>query len=206
MNKKNVGRLLIIIGAMLLAAALSLNYYNWFHAKQSVSNMDSALAVLKEAIGDESEITSSAIDDNDNGSESQVVDDNGVELDGKIYIGTISLPSLGQEFPVIKNWSYPDMNVAPCRYDGSRSGRDLIICAHNYKGFFDKLDKLNAGDEVIFTDIYGRKFNYEVSYSELIGGWDTASMYRGAAEDWDLTLFSFTWSGYSRVTVRCVRA
>ena len=179
MNKKNVGRLLIIIGAMLLAAALSLNYYNWFHAKQSVSNMDSALAVLKEAIGDESEITSSAIDDNDNVTESKVVDDNGVELDGKIYIGTISLPSLGQEFPVIKSWSYPDMNVAPCRYDGSRSGRDLIICAHNYKGFFDKLDKLNAGDEVIFTDIYGRKFNYEVSYSELIGGWDTASMYRG---------------------------
>ena len=127
-----------------------------------------------------------------------------VDIDGRIYMGLLTMPTLGQEFPVIKGWSYDDMNIAPCQYSGTRAGRDLIICSHNYAGFFDSLEELRSGDEVIFTDLNGRKFTYEISYTELISGWDGNKMFAGAKNDWDMTLFTCTWSGYSRVTCRCV--
>lgn len=210
--KNTKGSFLIALGAVLVIAALSLVFYNCYHEKQSKKAMDNALTNLKNVIPvDEEEDSSSPFDvfddnfsDDNTLKEQESVDDDTVELDGNIYMGIISFPTLGQEFPVIKGWSYADMNVAPCRYAGTRSDRDLIICAHNYSGFFDKLDRLNSGDEVVFTDIHGREFIYVVSYSELINGWNSDAMFAGAKEDWSLTLFTCTWSGYSRVTVRCV--
>lgn len=210
---------MIASGAALILAALSLVLYNFYHENESKKAMDKALVLLEKEIPSQPQDNSSPFDvfdspeepENDVGEErSEEVsetpeEEETVELDGKLYLGIISLPTLEQKFPVIKGWSYGDMNVAPCQYAGSRSGRDLIICGHNYAGFFDKLENLNSGDEVIFTDINGNNYYYEVSYSELISGWDSNAMFRGAKEDWDLTLFTCTWSGYSRVTVRCVR-
>lgn len=204
--KNTKGRFLIALGAALVIAALSLVLYNCYHENQSKKAMDSALAQLEKVIPSEPTDDSSPFDvfDDSFSDEEENQDDDTVELDGRIYMGIISFPTLGQEFPVIKGWNYTDMNVAPCRYAGTRAGKDLIICSHNYAGFFDKLDRLSSGDEVIFTDIYGIKFTYEVSYCELISGWNSDAMFVGAGEDWSLTLFTCTWSGYSRVTVRCV--
>ncbi len=214
--KTITGRILIVMGAMLLAAALLLAVYNYYHEGQSRDTMDKVLVRLEQEIPDQPAETSpfdvfsqegydlTEKDKTDSGELTETAEDEGFELDGRYYIGVITLPTLDQKFPVIKSWSYADMNIAPCRYDGARISRDLIICGHNYKGFFDKLQNLGSGDPVIFTDMKGREFEYEVSYSELISGGDTPMMYRGAAKDWDLTLFTCTWSGYSRVTVRCV--
>lgn len=214
--QRNKGRFLIASGAVLILAALSLVLYNFYHETESKKAMDKALVRLEKEIPSQPQDNSSPFDvfDSPEGIESEAVGETPdevleteetVELDGKLYLGIITLPSLDQKFPVIKGWSYGDMNVAPCQYAGSRAGRDLIICGHNYAGFFDKLENLNSGDEVIFTDINGNNYYYEVSYTELISGWDSSSMFQGAREDWDLTLFTCTWSGYSRVTVRCVR-
>ena len=63
-------------------------------------------------------------------------------------------------------------------------------------------EKLGVGDEVIFTSLNGRQHRYKVAWQELIGGYDTNTML-SCSEDWDLTLFTCTWSGYSRVTLRC---
>lgn len=204
MTKKNAkGRFLIVLGAVLIIAALSLTFYNFYHENESLGKMNTALTQLEKEIPSTPQDDSSPFDVFDNSSTAEEEEDDSIELDGNIYMGMITLPTLGQQFPVIKGWNYQDMNVAPCRYDGTRARRDLIICAHNYAGFFDKLDQLSTGDEVIFTDIHGRIFHYTVSYGELINGWDVDSMYKGARQDWDLTLFTCTWSGYSRVTIRC---
>lgn len=209
MTKKKLGLLLIIMGIMLIAAALSLNYYNYFHEKQSNKRMEAVLSDLKTQISDSSEDSDSSspfdIFDNSRSTDSEIDDpDKDIVLDGNSYIGLISFPTLGQEFPVTRGWSYAAMNTAACQYSGRRVDNDLIICAHNYTGFFDKLDKLSSGDQVIFTDVYGREFNYTVTNSELLSGWDSPSLIKGGGSDWDLTLFTCTWSGYSRVTVRLV--
>ena len=198
----------MITGAMLIAAALSLNYYNYFHEKQSEKRMTSVLSDLKEQISDSADSADSSspfdVFDDSVGEDDSDTSDKEISLDGNGYIGIISFPTLGQEFPVTRGWSYAAMNTAACQYSGRRVDNDLIICAHNYSGFFDKLDRLSSGDEVIFTDIYGREFDYTVTNSELLSGWDSPSLVNGGGTDWDMTLFTCTWSGYSRVTVRLV--
>lgn len=212
-----IGRVMIVLGAMLIASALLLALYNHFHEAQSKAEMDKVLVQLEdmipqEPVEDTQEDSPFAvferedITEEDTRSEAPISEEiePSVDIDGRIYIGLITMPTLGQEFPVIRGWNYDDMNIAPCQYSGTRSGRDLIICSHNYAGFFDSLEELKSGDEVIFTDLNGRKFTYEISYTELISGWDGDRMLAGAKKDWDMTLFTCTWSGYSRVTCRCL--
>lgn len=74
----------------------------------------------------------------------------------------------------------------------------LISCYFGFLHFSD------FAWRATFTDVYGREFNYTVTNSELLSGWDSPSLIKGGGSDWDLTLFTCTWSGYSRVTVRLV--
>lgn len=63
-------------------------------------------------------------------------------INGRDYIGVLSIPSLELELPVISQWDYPALKVAPCRYSGSLYQDNLIICAHNYASHFGKLKEL----------------------------------------------------------------
>ena len=125
-----------------------------------------------------------------------------VEEDGGDYIGVLELPLLGLELPVMESWSYPDLRVAPCRYSGSAYQDDMVVAAHNYKSHFGCLKELRLGDEVRFTDMEGNVFRYAVADLETLGKYDVEKMTSG---DWDLTLFTCTYGGKSRVTVRCQR-
>ncbi|MGN0629795.1 MAG: sortase [Ruminococcus sp.] len=118
-------------------------------------------------------------------------------------MGVISIPSLGIELPVIADWSYSDLRVAPCRYYGSIQGGDMVIAAHNYRSHFGRISELHSGDEIIFTDGDGLQHKYSVVQSEIISGNDRESMITHS-DQWDITLFTCTLSGASRVTVRAV--
>lgn len=139
MSGKNVlGRVLTVLGAVLILAALSLVLYNYRHEHESKKTMDNVLVRLDNEIPDEpqkEEASPFDVFDADDGysddSTAEVSDeDESLSLDGDEYIGIISLPALDREYPILKYWSYPNMNIAPCRYDGIRAGRDLIICGH----------------------------------------------------------------------------
>ena len=121
------------------------------------------------------------------------------------YCGYLSVPALGLELPVMSSWSYPDLKKSPCRYSGTAQTNDLIIAAHNYDSHFGRIGTLTAGDAILFTDTSGTVHEYAVSFMEVIGGQDVAQMFSGQSEDWDLTLFTCTLSGQSRVTIRADR-
>lgn len=123
-----------------------------------------------------------------------------VKIDGQYYIGTVEIPVFGLKLPVIDTWSYPKLRTAPCRYKGSAYSDDLIIAAHNYNRHFGQLKNLLAGDTVIFTDADGNVFTYEVVEIEILEKTDVEKMESG---EWDLTLFTCTYGGQTRVTVRC---
>ena len=125
-----------------------------------------------------------------------------VSFDGNDYIGRVDIPSLGLSLPVISEWSYPRLKIAPCRYTGSAYLDNLIIAAHNYSSHFGNLNRLNTGDTVTFTDVDGNQFTYAVSLIEDLPGTAIEEMQAG---EWDLTLFTCTLGGRSRVTVRCER-
>lgn len=125
-----------------------------------------------------------------------------VTIDGYTYVGFLTLETLGLELPVLSQWSYPQLKVAPCRYAGSVHGGDLVVCAHNYQKHFGGLSRLRVGDRVLFTDMDGVVTTYAVAATEILQPTDVEAMTAG---EYDLTLFSCTYSGKTRVTVRCER-
>ncbi|MBQ8934265.1 MAG: sortase [Lachnospiraceae bacterium] len=125
-----------------------------------------------------------------------------VKIDGTDYIGTLEIPSLELDLPVISEWSYPGLRKAPARYGGSAYRDDLVIAAHNYERHFGRLAGLKPGDELSFTDMDGNRFHYYVLGTEYLDGTDVSGMEDG---NWDLSLFTCTKGGRLRLTVRCMR-
>lgn len=125
-----------------------------------------------------------------------------VEIKDNRYIGFLSLPDLGLELPIMSTWSYPQLNIAPCRYTGSVRGEDLVLMAHNYDSHFGRLSQLDLGDGVSFTDMDGQTTYYEVVGKDVL---DPTAVEEMTSGTFDLTLFTCTYGGGSRVTVYCDR-
>ena len=125
-----------------------------------------------------------------------------VSVDGQDYIGTVQIPSQELELPVAAQWSYEALRSTPCRYQGSAYSDDLILMAHNYDSHFGKLRNLRIDDWVTFVDTDGNTFVYRVVEQEELPGTAVEDM---AAGQWDLTLFTCTYGGKSRITIRCQR-
>ena len=92
------------------------------------------------------------------------------------------------------------LEMAPCRYYGSIGGEDLVLMAHNYASHFGRIDELQPGDTVCFTDMDGISTWYQVTVRDLLPPTAVEEMTSGGS---DLTLFTCTYGGRSRVTVHC---
>lgn len=123
-----------------------------------------------------------------------------ITINGHSYIGTITIPVLDIELPVMENWNNENMKTAPCRYNGTPYKGHFIIAAHNYEAHFGKLKNIEEGDEIIFTDIDQNEFRYTAAKLETLSSRAVEEMKSG---EWDLTLFTCTLSGAQRITVRC---
>lgn len=121
---------------------------------------------------------------------------------GNQYVGYIELPTLGLTLPVMSDWSYPKLRIAPCRYSGSVSDDTMVILAHNYTRHFGTIKDLEIGDLVQFVDAKGDIYQYTVAKHETLNKKDVDEM---VDSDYDLTLFTCTYGGRYRVTVRLNR-
>ena len=126
-----------------------------------------------------------------------------IEIDGYDYIGVLQIPSLDLTLPVISDWSYPALQIAPCRYEGSAYDGGMVIAGHNFDSHFGKLSQLEPGDEIKFIDLSGNTFTYAVAETEVLEATAIEEMVTGG---WDLTLFTCTLSGQTRFTVRAALA
>ena len=123
-----------------------------------------------------------------------------VKVDGYDCIGILSVPVLDLELPVLTEWSYAKLKKAPCHYYGTYYEKDFVIAAHNYQSHFGKLSELQPKDLILFTDVSGTVYCYEVVLLETLPGNATEEM---IASGFDLSLYTCTPGGASRVTVRC---
>lgn len=121
-------------------------------------------------------------------------------IDGAGYIGILELPALHRELPVMSVWTEKNLQKAPCRYSGSAYMQNLVIAGHNYRAHFSGIGNLKKGDSVIFTDMDGNRFFYEVSEIEILDAQETERM---TESWWALTLFTCTAGGKRRIAVRC---
>ena len=202
--KAKIGIVLIVLGSVLLISALSLFLYNTNEQNKAAESVEVIMPQMAELIRQRRE--------------SQATDTTGVdemiaivpsekemptaEIENHDYIGFVGIPKLVLELPVMADWSYPQIKIAPCRFSGDVYGDDIVIMAHNYVRHFGPIDNLRAGDTVTFTDINGTTTEYTVVVTDVLVSTAVEEMTAG---DYDMTLFTCDYSGNSRITVRCDR-
>ena len=206
-KKKNwIGKIFTITGLLLFAAALALSVYNlWddYRAEQSKEKLLEEYRDKNQNISDEGEQAEESdgqIPDYQLNPEMEMPEVMLEELDGAACIGVLEIPAIDLKLPVLSEWSYPLLKKAPCRYSGSAYLDNLVIAAPNYRTHFGKLKELETGDEVIFTDAAGNRFEYKVTAVEALTPQSVEDMTSG---EWALSLFTCTLDGKNRVTVRC---
>jgi sortase A len=183
------------LGALLIAAALALAVYNLYDERRAGEAADLVLEEMAEQTPDEEDVPDYTLVPG--------MDMPTTTIDGEEYIGTLSIPSLDIEVPVMSEWSVSRLKIAPCRYSGSAYTDDMIIAGHNYRTHFGRLNIIELNTEIVFTDVLGNEFVYTVTKTERLSPSEVERMQSG--EDWDLTLFTCTFGGQKRYTVRCTR-
>ena len=200
MSKRRVGLMMIMIGVLAVTAGLGLGAYNlWDNYRAGIQAdiaLDEIIQYQEKVVVVPRESQKVLPDSTPNPNREMPV----LEIDGKRYIGTVSIPAVDIELPVQEDWSLELLSTSPCRYMGSVYDGGFIICGHNYATHFGRLSNLLPGDQVIFTDVEGNEFRYVVWEMHTIDGTAVDAMKSG---DWDLTLFTCTLSGLARTTVRC---
>ena len=194
--RKMFGTCFLLLGIFCLTGAAGLFLYNQHENNQAEIMTERLLPELEEAIetqkNDSLPETDSTKTDNA---------ESGVTIDGRTYLGYLSIPALDLSLPVLRDWNFDSLKIAPCRYFGSLEEGGLVIAAHNYKRHFGLLSSLEPGDTIRLTDTDGIVHHYEVREVTVLQPEDVDEMISGS---WDLTLFTCTYGGKSRVTIRCI--
>ena len=84
-----------------------------------------------------------------------------IEIKGISCIGKLKIPKLDLELPVANNVS--DIGFTPIHVSGTPNSTDFVIEALGYSSQFGKLAQLELKDNIIFVDLYGYKYSYEIT-------------------------------------------
>lgn len=207
-GKKKPGAIYFLLGALALMAALALTVWNLAEQRTAQTAVEDTMRTLTAAVAERSDAAAPVQEPGDAPVEQAqtllpertmpVVTVNGYD-----YIGWLELPTLGLSLPVMSEWSYARLKIAPCRYTGSAYSGDMVLAAHNFSSHFGRLSELLPGDAVIFTDVDGHVFSYEAADVEILQPTAVEEMTAG---EWPLTLFTCTYGGRTRLTIRCAAA
>ena len=197
---KKAGIVVMVAGAVLIFAALSLFLYNRYEDAQAGQAAENLLQDVQSAI----EENLSMPPESEELPSSEPIDPSMtvIEIDGYGYIGYLSIPDLSLELPIMDQWDYTRMKIAPCRHFGSTKTDDLVIAGHNYASHFGSLRTLKPGSRVDFTDMDGEVHTYEVIYLDTLAPTDVVAVQDSG---YDLVLYTCTPGGKTRETVFCNR-
>lgn len=199
--RNKLGNALIALGVLALLAAVLLMGYNQWDSTRAEKAADRVLTQLEESIAEPRTIYPGDAAEPTADTEMPVG-----TIDGYDYIGYLSIPSIGLALPVMQQWSYPGLKIAPGRYSGSLYTDDLVIAGHNYARHFSPLTHLTVGTEVLFVDMNDNTWHYAVSNTEVLQPTQIEEMaVKTPDSNWDLTLFTCTTTGQARYALRCVR-
>lgn len=208
---KKTGILFVILGAVLILSALLLFLYNGYEDRRAGQEAELLLDDIRSAIAEETTPTIATTEiEIENTEETEITEPAEtlpaempvVKIGGYEYIGYLSLPDLELELPVMSEWDYKRLNIAPCRHFGSSRTDDLVIAAHNYKTHFGTLSSLEIGAEVIFTDMDGIENHYALLRLQTLAPDSVDEVQNSGC---DLVLYTCTPGGATRVVAFCDR-
>lgn len=194
------GLLYIVTGVLLLLAA----FVVWLFQVRQDENAGEEAACLLEEMAHTADTVSTELPQSSALDPEEVLVEGHHEMEtimvnGHEAVGTVSIPALGLELPVMSDWSYDLLKLSPCRYCGTAAGRDLILMGHNYRSHFRNLKNLTGGEEVLFTGVNGLVYAYFVEEVEILHRREVDQL----ASDHELILFTCVQGGLERVVVRC---
>ena len=200
---KRADIVIIAVGAVLILSALLLLIYNRCEDVRAGQEAESLLASVEAVISAQEMATPNKPESTEALSPPLDPEMPVVTLDGYEYVGYVEIPTLGLKLPVMAEWDYTRLQIAPCRQFGSSRTDNLVIAAHNYDTHFGKLKELSKGDTVIFTDMEGIVSTYCIEKLETLSP-DAVDTVLNSG--YDLVLYTCTKGGKTRVTVFCDRA
>lgn len=183
MNK--ISKILLLTGLLLILSSLNITLYYIYEEKNSSKNIDNTINNI---------ISSNEISINENGF-------NTITINNIEYIGYLEIPVLNLYLPITNGYTYETLKKTPALYYGNIMDK-FIICGHNYKYHFGKLNQLNQKDKIIFIDVNNNKYEYEVELIEVLKGNEVEEMIETT---FDLTLYTCTKDSKNRITIRCNR-
>lgn len=201
MIRKTAGIACMILGTILIMASAALVLHNQRENTQAGEQITNLMPELQRAIPEQRQIAEPEFTIPSTEPTAPFVM-TVTEIDGHGYIGYLSIPALGLELPVMSEWSYPKLKIAPCRQFGTTRGNNLVIAGHNYQKHFGNLKNLTDADEIFFTDMDGEVTCYQVECVNIIPPDSTEEVENSP---WDLILYTCTYGGKSRVMVGCLR-
>ena len=201
---KRADIVIIAVGAVLILSALLLHLYNRYEDANAGQEAESLLENVEAFIETKKVKAPGASMQSDATSSPTSLDPEMpvVTLDGYEYVGYVEIPALELKLPVMSDWDYNRLTLAPCRQFGSSRTDDLVIAAHNYESHFGHLKDLSAGDTVTFTDMEGIVNTYGVEKIETLNPNEVDAVQNSG---YDLVLYTCTTDGRTRVTVFCNR-
>lgn len=152
--RKLLGIFLIVAGICMIA------YSAWFLIRYRANTADMAadaeeiLKELNRVIPDEPVMTEPPIYEDADSMPS-------LEIKEVSCIGKLWIPRLELELPVANASS--DIGFTPIHVSGTPNTTDFVIEALGYSSQFGNLTKLELKDSIIFVDLYGYRYSYEIT-------------------------------------------
>lgn len=200
---RKFGGFLMGLGVVLILGALALFLYNRYEQDRAEQASAAVIPKLQAAISSGSADKDTTDPTGPAATEPVSRDMKEVEIDGYGYIGYLSIPVLNLELPIMSQWDYQRLRIAPCRFMGTVDEDNLAIAGHNYVRHFGPIRRLTAGDRVTFTDVDGVVTVYEVAVVDVLA---PTAVEEVTTSGFDLTLFTCTYGGENRITVFCNQA
>lgn len=128
--------------------------------------------------------------------------------DGTEYytIGTINIPSIGVNYPILSETTTELLKISPCKFWGADPNQvgNFCIVGHNYRNskFFSKVPNLQNGDIIEITDLSNTTVQYSVydKYTVEPDNTDCTSQRTNGRKE--VTIITCTDDGQQRVIVK----
>lgn len=128
---------------------------------------------------------------------------------GYNVIGTIRIPEIDIEYPILDKTSIKALKIAVGYLSGAGINQvgNTVIQGHNYKNgtFFSDVDRLSNGDKIYIKDTTGTEITYEVYRNFTASSTDTSFYNRDTEGKREITLSTCTDNDDTKRTIILAR-
>jgi sortase A len=193
MKKSNlIQKMCALVGGLMLVSALTaLLYWQW-----NINHSQKQASIYVETLHNLMPQPQNAVPEERRDNTMSVL-----SVDGVDFVGIVELPRYGSVLPVCGNWGRTSQY--PCRFGGSIYDGSLQIGATTQKGQYSFYREISVGDTVIFTDVEGNRYIFQVAAMRYEKHIDQVALQRQEAA---LTLFVKNIYSFEYLIIFCENA